>query len=315
MSQQTIPEQEKKAGWLSRLKEGMKRSSSKISENITALVTKRKLDQETLDELEEVLISADLGVTTAQKIIASLKKQRFNQDMTSEQLREFIAGEIEIILQPYARPVTINEAKPHVVIVVGVNGSGKTTTIGKLTKHWQDSGYSLLLASGDTFRAAATEQLQVWADRLDVPLIKGQAQADPSGVAYEALQRAQRENKDIVIIDTAGRLHNKESLMAELAKIGRVLQKLDPTSPHSCLLVLDATVGQNVYNQVEAFRQIIGVTGLIMTKLDGTARGGVLVGLSERFQLPVHAIGVGEGVDDLQPFNSRNFSRSLMGIE
>lgn len=315
MSEQPTQDQEKKSGWLSRLKEGMKRSSNKISENITALVSKRKLDQDTLDELEDVLISADLGVTTAQKIIASLKKQRFNQDMTSEQLREFIAGEVEIILEPYARPLTINNNKPHVVVVVGVNGSGKTTTIGKLTKYWQDLGYSLLLASGDTFRAAATEQLQVWADRLSIPLIKAQTQADPSGVAFEALQQAQRDKKDIVIIDTAGRLHNKESLMAELAKIGRVLQKLDPTSPHSCLLVLDATIGQNVYSQVEVFKQIIGVTGLVMTKLDGTARGGVLVGLSERFQLPIHAIGVGEGIHDLQPFNARNFSRSLMGIE
>ena len=305
---------DKKTSWLSRLKEGMKRSSSRISDNITALVSKRKLDQETLNDLEDILISADLGVNTARKIIDSLRNQRFDQDITSLQLREFIAYEVELLLNPYAQPLMISQHKSHVILVVGVNGSGKTTTIGKLTKYWQTLGHSVLLVSGDTFRAAATEQLDIWAKRLQVPLVKGESQTDPAGLAYEALQKAHHDKTDIMIVDTAGRLHNKDTLMAELAKIVRVLKKLDESSPHSCLLVLDATIGQNVYNQVETFMHVAGVTGLIMTKLDGTARGGVLVGLCEKFKLPIHAIGIGEGEDDLQPFNAQDFARSLMDL-
>jgi fused signal recognition particle receptor len=304
-----------KKGWFIRLKEGLKRSSSRLSEGISSILTKRKLDQEILDELEELLIAADLGVATARQVVDSLKRQRFNQDISDDELRAFVAEEIQKILQPLAQPLTLVSSKPHVILVVGVNGSGKTTTIGKLAKYWQTQGKTVALAAGDTFRAAAVEQLKVWAERLKVPIMVGQENGDPASLAFEALQTAQKEGTDILLIDTAGRLHNKEGLMAELAKIHRVLQKLDPSCPHSCLLVLDATIGQNAHNQVEMFSQTAGVTGLVMTKLDGTARGGVLVALAERFKLPIYAIGIGEGVDDLRPFDAESFAKSLLGVD
>jgi fused signal recognition particle receptor len=312
----TLPteQSQQKKGWLQRLREGLKSSSARLSESLTSLLTKRKLDQDVLDELEEVLITADLGVATAQQIVESLKRHRFNQDISDHELRHFIAEEIQKVLVPVAQPLTLLPIKPHVILVVGVNGSGKTTTIGKLATYWQEQGKTVALVAGDTFRAAAVEQLKAWAERLDLPIMVGQPNGDPAGLAFDALQMAKKNKIDVLLIDTAGRLHNKDSLMAELAKIRRVLQKIDPTCPHSSLLVLDATVGQNAHNQVEIFSHIAGVTGLIMTKLDGTARGGVLVSLAARFQLPIHAIGLGEGMHDLHPFNAEVFAKSLLGI-
>ncbi len=308
-------ETSQKTSWLKRLKNGLKRSSSQLSAGVISALRKRRLDQEVLDELEELLITADLGLSATQRILEALKKQRFNQDVTDEELKIILAAEIEEILAPYAQPIIINKNQPHVILVVGVNGSGKTTTIGKLAHYWQNQGHQITLVAGDTFRAAAVEQLKVWANRLNVPIISGIENSDPASLAFEAIQTAQKNKTDILIIDTAGRLHNKEGLMAELSKIRRVMQKADPTCPHSCILALDATIGQNAHNQVDTFTQIAGVTGLVMTKLDGTARGGVLIALAERFKLPIHAIGIGEGADDMQPFEARAFARSLVGVE
>ncbi|MCB2102180.1 MAG: signal recognition particle-docking protein FtsY [Rhodobacterales bacterium] len=307
---------EKKGGWLSRLKQGLSRSSSKIADGITGLFTKRKLDEAALEELEELLITADLGVTTAARLTANLAKTRFNQDVDPLEVRAALADDMAEILAPVARPLEIDRARrPHVVLVCGVNGSGKTTTIGKMARQYRDAGLKVLLAAGDTFRAAAIEQLQVWGERADSPVVAKDLGADSAGLAFDALERARREGFDVLLIDTAGRLQNKKDLMAELAKVVRVIRKLDETAPHDCLLVLDATVGQNAHSQVETFRDMVDVTGLAMTKLDGTARGGVVVALAERFGLPMHAIGVGEGINDLRPFEARAFARSLMGLD
>ena len=308
------PETEKK-GWLSRLREGLSKSTKKVAESITSLFTKKKLDQQTLDDLEDVLIQADLGVTVAGRLVAKLSKERFGKEVTDEEVRAAFAEDIAEILQPVAIPLTIDAArKPHVVLVVGVNGSGKTTTIAKLAGLYKGEGRSVLLAAGDTFRAAAVEQLKVWGDRAGVPVVSKQTGADAAGLAYEALERARTEKTDVLLIDTAGRLHNKTNLMEELAKIVRVIRKLDPEAPHSCLLVLDATTGQNAHAQVETFKTMSPVDALVVTKLDGSAKGGVLVALAEKFKLPVVAIGVGEGIDDLQPFEARAFARGLMGL-
>jgi fused signal recognition particle receptor len=308
------PEVEKK-GWLSRLRDGLSKSTKKVAESITGLFTKKKLDQQTLDDLEDALIQADLGVTVASRLVAKLGKERFGKEVTDEEVRAAFADDIAEILQPVAVPLSIDPArKPHVVLVIGVNGSGKTTTIAKLAGLYKGEGRSVILAAGDTFRAAAVEQLKVWGDRAGVPVVSKPTGADAAGLAYEALERARAEKTDVLLIDTAGRLHNKTNLMEELAKIVRVIRKLDPEAPHSCLLVLDATTGQNAHAQVETFKAMSPVDALVLTKLDGSAKGGVLVALAEKFKLPVVAIGVGEGIDDLRPFEARAFARGLMGL-
>ncbi len=302
-------------GWLSRLRAGLSKSTKRVTESITGLFTKKKLDQATLDELEDALIQADLGVTVAARLVEKLGKERFGKEVTDEEVRSAFADDIAEILAPVAVQLAIDKTrKPHVVLVVGVNGSGKTTTIAKMAHLFKSDGKKVMLAAGDTFRAAAVEQLKVWGDRAGVPVVAKQTGADAAGLAYEALEKAKAEGCDVLLIDTAGRLHNKANLMEELAKIVRVIRKLDPTAPHSSLLVLDATVGQNAHAQVETFKSLSPVDALVLTKLDGSAKGGVLVALAEKFKLPVVAIGVGEGIDDLRPFEARAFARSLMGL-
>ncbi len=306
----------RQGGWFRRLKAGLARSSSKLGEGIGSIFTKRKLDDEALEELEELLISADLGVGTAGKLTANLAKTRFDKDVDPLEVREALAGDIVEILRPVAAPLVLDPSrKPHVVLVVGVNGSGKTTTIGKLAKLYRGEGRKVLLAAGDTFRAAAIEQLKVWGQRADCPVIAKDQGADSAGLVYDAMARAIRDRDDLLLIDTAGRLHNKAELMAELEKIIRVIRKLDPSAPHDVVLVLDATTGQNALQQVGTFKDLVEVSGLVVTKLDGSARGGVLVALAERFGLPVHAVGIGEGADDLRPFRAEDFARGLMGLE
>jgi fused signal recognition particle receptor len=302
-----------KRGWFQRLKDGLSRSSTKLTDSITGIFTKRKLDRALLDELEEALIAADLGPATAGKLTAALAKDRYDKEVTSEEVRGLFADEIAKLLDPVAKPLILGQ-KPHVVLVVGVNGSGKTTTIGKLARLYQGQGKKVMLAAGDTFRAAAVEQLKIWGERAQVPVIARGEGADPAGLAFDALTEAKAKDIDLLLIDTAGRLQNKAGLMEELAKIVRVIKKVDATAPHDCLLVLDATVGQNAHSQVDIFKQICQVTGLVVTKLDGSAKGGVLVALAERFGLPVVAIGVGEGQDDLKPFEAQEFARSLMDV-
>jgi len=304
-----------KKGWLSRLRSGLAKSTKKVAESITGLFTKKKLDQQTLDELEDALIQADLGVTVAARLVEKLGKERFGKEVTDEEVRAAFADDIAEILQPVATSLAIDSArKPFVVLVVGVNGSGKTTTIAKLANLYKSEGRKVMLAAGDTFRAAAVEQLKIWGDRAGVPVIAKDTGADAAGLAYEALERARAEKCDVLLIDTAGRLHNKSNLMDELAKIVRVIRKLDPDAPHSCLLVLDATTGQNAHAQVETFKTLSPVDALVVTKLDGSAKGGVLVALAEKFGLPVVAVGVGEGIDDLRPFEAQAFARGLMGL-
>jgi fused signal recognition particle receptor len=301
--------------FLSRLREGLSRSSSRLGEGIGAIFTKRRLDEAALGELEELLIGADLGAATAAKIAAAFGRTRFGKEVGETEVREALATEIAEILAPVAQPLALDpKHRPHVVLVVGVNGSGKTTTIGKLAKLFRDDGKKVMLAAGDTFRAAGVEQLKIWGERVGAPVVARETGADAAGLAFDALERARREGADLLIVDTAGRLHNRADLMAELEKIIRVMKKLDPSAPHSCLLVLDATTGQNAHAQVETFRAITNVTGLVVTKLDGTAKGGVLVALAEKFKLPVHAIGVGEQADDLRPFAAQDFARSLLGL-
>ncbi|MCG8492066.1 MAG: signal recognition particle-docking protein FtsY [Sneathiellales bacterium] len=307
-------EQKEKKGWFRRLKEGLKKSSNAISTGITDIFTKRKLDDDVLEELEELLITSDLGVTTAARIAANIGKSRYDKEISPEEIREALAEEVAAILKPVALPFELKtDLKPHVVLVVGVNGSGKTTTIGKLAKQYADQGKKVLLAAGDTFRAAAVEQLTIWGERTGAKVVTTKVGGDAAGLAYSAYEEAKADNADLLLIDTAGRLQNKADLMAELEKVIRVLKKLDPDIPHSCLLVLDATTGQNALNQAEIFGKVCEVSGLVMTKLDGTARGGVLVAIADKFKLPVHAIGVGEGIDDLQPFAAMDFAKALSG--
>ena len=303
-------------GWLSRLRQGLAKSSSKLTDGIGSIFTKKKLDHATLEELEELLIGADLGPTTAARLTQELAKNRFGKEITGEEVRKILAADIAALLEPVARPLIPDpNLKPHVVLVVGVNGTGKTTTIGKLAKEWRDQGRSVMLAAGDTFRAAAVSQLKIWGERTGCPVVARETGADAAGLAFDALERARREGIEILLIDTAGRLQNKTDLMSELQKVVRVIRKLDAAAPHTVLLTLDATTGQNAHSQVEVFQDMVGVTGLILTKLDGSARGGVLVALAQRFGLPVHAIGVGEGAGDLRPFEPAAFARSLMGLE
>jgi len=304
-----------KRGWLARLKAGLGRTSSRLTEGIAHALRARKLDEAALAEIEEALIGADLGPAAAARLADGLRQARFEGDTAEQKAREKLANDIAAILKPVAHPLTIRrDAKPHVVLIVGVNGSGKTTTIGKLAKHWHDEGLAVMLAAGDTFRAAGVSQLQIWGERTGCSVIARPTGADAAGLAFDALTQAKASGADVLIVDTAGRLHNRADLMAELQKIIRVLKKVDPAAPHSCLLVLDATTGQNAHAQVEIFRSMTDVTGLIVTKLDGTARGGVVVALAERFGLPVHAIGVGESADDLRPFEAEAFAKSLLGL-
>ncbi|WP_439816658.1 signal recognition particle-docking protein FtsY [Zavarzinia sp. CC-PAN008] len=313
MSDSATPE---KKGWFSRLKQGLSRSTSSLTEGITSIFTKRKLDDETLDELEELLIRSDLGVTAAAEVREAVGRGRYNKEVTPKEIKEILSEAVAAILAPVARPLAIDRAnRPHVVLVVGVNGTGKTTTIGKLTREWRGQGLGVMLAACDTFRAAAIEQLTIWGERLGAPVVSAAAGADAAGLAYTALEKARTAGSDVLLIDTAGRLQNKSHLMAELEKIIRVIRKLDPTAPHSVLLTLDATTGQNAINQVEVFQSVANVSGLVMTKLDGTARGGVLVAVARRFGLPVHFIGVGEGAEDLQPFDAKGFATALAGKE
>ena len=302
-------------GWLSRLRAGLSKSSNRIVDGVASVFTRRKLDGEAIEGLEEVLIAADVGPVPAAKLAASIAGARFDKDVSPEAVRGALATEITAILDPVAKPLTIDPAKkPHVVLVVGVNGTGKTTTIGKLAKSFADEGRRVVLAAGDTFRAAAVEQLKIWGERSGCPVVAGKPGADAAGLAFDALQRAQQEQADLLLIDTAGRLHNKADLMAELAKIVRVLQKLDPEAPQDCLLVLDATTGQNALSQVETFQEMVPITGLVVTKLDGTAKGGVLIALAEKFGIPVRAVGVGESAEDLRAFDAGTFARGLMGL-
>ncbi|WP_419798535.1 MAG: signal recognition particle-docking protein FtsY [Terasakiella sp.] len=305
-----------KKGWLSRLKAGLSKSSNKLTSGIGDIFTKRKLDDEALEELEDLLITSDMGISTAAKIVQGIAKSRFGKDISSEELKAALADEIVPILEPVTKPLDVQTGrKPHVVLVCGVNGSGKTTTIGKLAKIYSDQGLKVMLAAGDTFRAAAVEQLKVWGERTNVPVIAKETGADAAALAYDAVAQAQADGCDVLLIDTAGRLQNKAHLMDELEKVVRVIKKVDETAPHDTVLVLDSTVGQNAHSQVETFDKIVNVTGLIVTKLDGTAKGGVTVSLAERFGKPVHAIGVGEAAEDLRPFEARAFANALVGLD
>ena len=302
--------------WFTQLRSGLARTSSALSDNLTSVLSRRKLDAETLDELEDALIKADLGVAMAARIRSSLASTRHDRALSPLHLREVLAAEVAKVLAPVAEPFVLDKnAQPHVILLVGVNGTGKTTTAAKMAHRFIRDGSSVMLAAADTFRAAAIDQLKVWGARVGAEVVAKDVGADPAGVAYEALERAKAEKLDVLIIDTAGRLKNKSDLMAELAKIVRVLKKLDPTAPHSVVLVLDATTGQNALNQVQIFQEIAGVTSLVVTKLDGTARGGILVAVAERFGLPVNAIGVGEGIDDLQAFDAEEFARAIAGLD
>jgi fused signal recognition particle receptor len=302
----------RRPSWLQRLKQGLSKTSTQLAQNIAGIFTKRKLDADTLQELEDLLIQADLGVDTAARITTALAKGRHDKEISTEEVRAVLAAEVERVLTPVARPLQIRSGEGvQVVLVVGVNGTGKTTTIGKLAHSLAGQGCKVMMAAGDTFRAAAIDQLKIWGERTGSEVIARKVGADAAGLAFDALMQASETNCDVLLVDTAGRLQNKQALMDELEKVIRVLRKIDPTAPHHVLLVLDATTGQNALNQVEVFKDKAGVTGLIMTKLDGTARGGILVAISAKFGLPVHAIGVGEGIEDLSEFDAGEFARAI----
>jgi len=311
----TIPEPTKQSWWR-RLSSGLKRTSNSLSTAVADLVTKRRLDRAMLDEIEDVLLRADLGNEVAARITAAVGHGRYDKAISADDVKSVVAAEVEKVLSDVAKPLEIDAVqKPFVILVVGVNGSGKTTTIGKLAAKLSAEGRKVMLAAGDTFRAAAIEQLKIWGERTGSPVIAGAQGSDSASLAFNALTAARQEKRDVLLIDTAGRLQNKAELMNELEKIVRVIRKVDASAPHAVLLVLDATVGQNALSQVEAFHRTAGVTGLVMTKLDGTARGGILVALAEKHRLPVHFIGVGEGIDDLAPFTARDFAQAIAGIE
>ncbi|MBQ8102315.1 MAG: signal recognition particle-docking protein FtsY [Afipia sp.] len=303
-----------KQSWWKRLSAGLKRTSSSLGTAVADLVTKRKLDRAMLDDIEDVLLRADLGTEVAARIAEAVGKGRYDKSVSAEDVTTIVATEVEKVLSPVAKPLEIDSShKPFVILVVGVNGSGKTTTIGKLASKLSAEGRKVMLAAGDTFRAAAIEQLKVWGERNKVPVVAKTQGSDSASLAFEAVEAAKAQKIDVLLIDTAGRLQNKTELMVELEKVRRVIGKVDASAPHAVLLVLDATVGQNALSQVDAFHKTAGVTGLVMTKLDGTARGGILVALSEKHKLPVHFIGVGEGIDDLAPFTARDFARAIAG--
>jgi fused signal recognition particle receptor len=301
-------------GFFNKLKAGLTRSTEKLTGGLTAAFNKRVLDDDALAELEELLLGADLGPAAATDIVEEFRRSKFGRSVTDAEIKESLAEEIAVILAPVAKPLVLDRTrKPHVILVVGVNGTGKTTTIGKLALQYREEGLRPILVAGDTFRAAAVEQLQVWGDRTGAPVIAGPPNSDAAGLAFDALAKARAEGADVLLIDTAGRLHNKAALMDELAKIIRVLRKQDPSAPHSVLLVLDATTGHNALEQVRVFKEMVDVTGLIVTKLDGSARGGIVVALAEDYGLPVHAVGVGEQAGDLRPFEAMDFARGLVG--
>ena len=305
-----------KLSWWRRLSSGLKRTSSQIGTALTDLISKRKLDRAMLEEIEDVLLRADLGTEVASRISDAVGEGRYDKMISASDVKEIVASEVEKVLAPVAKPLLIDTAKkPFVVLVVGVNGSGKTTTIGKLSARFAAEGRKVMMAAGDTFRAAAIEQLKVWGERTGTPVVAGAQGSDSASLAFNALTAAKEQGRDVLLIDTAGRLQNRTELMSELEKVVRVIKKVDDTAPHAVLLVLDATVGQNALSQVEAFTKTAGVTGLVMTKLDGTARGGILVAIAEKHKLPVHFIGVGEGVDDLSPFTARDFAQAIAGTE
>jgi fused signal recognition particle receptor len=309
------PTEPTRGGWFQRLRTGLSKSSNAITTGITGIFTQAKLDDATLEDLEDVLIQADLGIETATAISEALAKDRYDKAITDEEVRTVLASEVEKVLSPVAVPLKIDTAhKPFVILMVGVNGSGKTTTIGKLAAKFNAAGHSVMLAAGDTFRAAAIEQLKVWGERTGSPVVARDQGADAAGLAFDAMKEAQAAGADILMIDTAGRLQNRVELMAELEKVVRVIRKQDTGAPHAVLLTLDATTGQNALSQVDVFREKAGVTGLVMTKLDGTARGGILVAIAARYGLPVHFIGVGEGIDDLEPFQAGDFAGAIAGL-
>lgn len=305
-----------KTSWWQRLRSGLSKSSSQLTENIAAVFTKRRLDEAAVEELEEILIRADLGPAVAAKLAADFSKERFGKDVTDEEVRAALAGQIEEILKPVARDLDVDASKkPFVIVMVGVNGAGKTTTLGKMAKMLSDDGKKVMMVAGDTFRAAAVQQLKVWGERAGAEVITGAEGSDPAALAYQGLEKARSAGADVLLIDTAGRLQNKEGLMAELSKISRVLKKIDDSAPHATLLVLDGSAGQNALSQVEAFKSMADVTGLIVTKLDGSAKGGILVALAGKYDLPVHAVGVGEGLEDLKPFEAHEFARALFSLD
>jgi fused signal recognition particle receptor len=314
LSTDLAPE-EPKTTWFQRLKQGLSRSSASLTEGISSIFTKRKLDASMLEELEDILIQADLGVDTAMAITDRLSDGRYDKEISPEEVRSILSEEVEKVLSPVAMPLDLDTGKkPHVVLMVGVNGTGKTTTIGKLSQKLRSEGKTVMLAAGDTFRAAAVEQLKIWGDRTGAEVIARDTGADAAGLAFDAMKAAQEQQVDVLLIDTAGRLQNKAELMDELEKVIRVIKKHDPEAPHTVLLTLDATTGQNALNQVEIFGKVAGVTGLVMTKLDGTARGGILVAIAAKHGLPVHFIGVGEGVADLEPFSAKDFASAIAGL-
>ena len=301
-------------GFFSRLKEGLTRSTQKLTENLAAVVAKRRLDEAALEELQDALVAADMGPAVAAQVIDNFRRSRFGKDVTEEEIKQALAEEVAAILAPVAKPLVLDPShRPHVVLVVGVNGTGKTTTIGKLALQYREGGLRPVLVAGDTFRAAAVEQLQIWGDRTGAPVISGPPNADAAGLAFEGLRRAQADGADVLLVDTAGRLHNKGALMEELRKLIRVMRKQDATAPHSVILVLDATTGQNALEQVRVFKEMVDVTGLVVTKLDGSARGGVVVALAQEYGVPIHAVGVGEKATDLRPFAAEDYARGLVG--
>lgn len=310
-----VPDEGKQNGFFGRLKKGLAQSSNKLTSGLQDIVSKKKLDADAVQELEDLLVQADLGIHTAQKITHNIAKARFDKQVSDAELRAALADEIVEILDPVSVALEIDGTqKPYVILVVGVNGSGKTTTIGKLAKKFKSTGANVVMGAGDTFRAAAVEQLKIWGQRTGCDVIADKEGADSAAVAFDTLTQAKEKNADIVLMDTAGRLHNKKDLMDELAKMIRVMKKIDASAPHACLLILDATTGQNAFAQVKAFKEMVNISGLIVTKLDGSAKGGVVVGLADQFQLPVHAIGVGETVDDLDGFDATDFARSMLDI-
>ena len=312
----SVPEETApRKGWFARLSEGLSKSSRSITGSIGSIFTKRRLDKETLQDLEDVLLQADLGLPMAERIVKAVSAGRYDKEIDPEEVKQILAAEVAKVLEPVEVPFSFGREKPFIVLVVGVNGAGKTTTIGKLAAIASREGHKVMLAACDTFRAAAIEQLTVWGQRVGARVMSRPTGADAAGLAFDAIKAAMEDGTDILFIDTAGRLQNKQYLMDELDKIVRVIKKQDETAPHAVLLVLDATTGQNAMAQADIFTKVAGVTGLIMTKLDGTARGGILVAIAERFKLPVHAIGVGESIDDLQPFDARGFARAIAGLE
>jgi fused signal recognition particle receptor len=310
-----MKDEKEKSGWFFRLREGLNRSSTKLGEGISSAFTKRKLDDAALQELEEMLISADMGPETAARMVAAFGKSRFGKDVGDDEVRQALASQIADVLQPVAKPLEIDlSRKPFVILVIGVNGTGKTTTIGKFARDYAARGLKVTLAAGDTFRAAAISQLKIWGERTGASVVAGEQGGDSAALAYRAFEEARANKSNVLMIDTAGRLHNKGDLMQELAKVVRVIKKLDASAPHATILTLDATTGQNAHAQVEAFRDMASVTGLVVTKLDGSAKGGVLVALADRFKLPIYAVGIGEQADDLQPFVADEFAKALVGI-